>query len=159
MEYRQLFGAGPTGIATTAIIWVAAGWIGELLQMPAIPVGETFRGVLLALFIIDSAVTIVWSLFALPPKERGVRVVNTGPFRWVRHPLYSAFIWSGTGAVAIWFRSWTVLFSVVPISLFWAWHIRGEETFMLEKFGDEYLDYMNSTGQFFPRFRSGEREQ
>ncbi len=159
MEYRQLFGAGPSGILATVLIWTGATWADRMIEIPAIPLGETFRAVLLALFLIDAGVTVVWSLIALPPKERGREVVKKGPFRWVRHPLYSAFIWSGTGAVAIWFSSWTVLFSVVPVSLFWAWHIRGEEAFMLEKFGDEYKDYMDKTGQFFPRFGSGETEQ
>ena len=130
-----------------------------MIHLTALPVGETLRAVLVALFLIDSTVTIVWSLVALPPKERGVRMVTSGPFKLVRHPLYSAFIWSGTGAVALWLQSWSVLFSVVPISLFWAWHIRNEEAFMVEKFGDEYRDYINGTGQFFPIFRRETREQ
>ena len=143
----------------TVIIWIGAKGVGEMIHLPALPVGETLRAVLVALFLIDSTVTIVWSLVALPPKERGVRMVTSGPFKLVRHPLYSAFIWSGTGAVALWLKSWSVLFAVVPISFFWAWHIRNEEAFMVEKFGDEYRDYINGTGQFFPIFRRETREQ
>ncbi len=129
-----------------------------MIHMPALPVGDTVRAVLVILFLIDFTVTIVWSLVALPPKERSVRIVKSGPFKLVRHPLYSAFIWSGTGAVALWLKSWSVLFSVVPISLFWTWHIQDEEAFLVEKFGDEYRDYMNGTGQFFPIFRREKRE-
>ena len=140
-------------------MWIGAKWVGETLHIPALPVGESLRVVLLALFLIDSIVTAAWSLLALPPRKRGSRVVKSGPFRWVRHPFYSAFIWSGTGAVAMWLESWSVLFSVVPVSLFWAWYIRKEEAFMLEKFGDEYRDYMNSTGQFFPIFRRDKKSQ
>tara|TARA_Y100000590_G_scaffold394244_2_gene473179 strand:- start:22504 stop:23001 length:498 start_codon:yes stop_codon:yes gene_type:complete len=157
--YKHYFGAGPTGILATIIIWIGAKGVGETIHLPALPLGETPRAVLVALFLIDSAVTIVWSLVALPPKERSVRMVRSGPFKLVRHPLYSAVIWSGTGAVALWLKSWSVLFSVVPISLFWTWHIRDEEAFMVEKFGDEYRDYMKRTGQFFPIFRREKREQ
>nr|MCS5661037.1 hypothetical protein [Dehalococcoidia bacterium] len=70
--------------------------------------------------------------------------------------LYSAFIWSGTGIVVLLSRSWTVLFSALPISIFWAWHITGEEELLLKRFGNDYRKYMENTGQFFPKLKRDE---
>jgi len=95
----------------------------------------------------------VYLELALPVGERGKKLVTSGPYRLMRHPLYAAFIWSGTGAAAVWLQSWLLIFSVIPIHIFWVWHIRNEELFMLEQFGAEYKVYMETTGQFFPILR------
>jgi protein-S-isoprenylcysteine O-methyltransferase Ste14 len=34
-----------------------------------------------------------------------------------------------------------------------AWRVRHEETTMVEKFGGLYLDYIQRTGRFLPRWR------
>ncbi|MFQ6607246.1 MAG: methyltransferase family protein [Fidelibacterota bacterium] len=150
MSYARIFGVGPTGLAGTFLIWVGVRFVELKLGVPTIGMEPTFRLLLLWFFLVDFAVTVIWSQFALPPLKRGKNLVVTGPFRLMRHPLYAAFIWSGTGAVAMWFQSWLLIFSVIPIHIFWVWHIRREEQFMLDKFGDEYRIYMETTGQFFP---------
>jgi len=109
--------------------------------------------VLLWFFIMDFAITVIWSLLALPVLERGKKLVISGPYRLMRHPFYAAFIWSGTGVAAVWLQSWLLIFSVIPIHFFWVWHIRNEELFLLEQFGVEYKTYMEATGQFFPILR------
>ena len=151
--YRRIFGTGPTGIGVTVAIWFLALKIERWIGIPSISMGETFRLLLLILFVTDATFMTVWSFIALPIPVRGDKLVTTGPFRWVRHPFYAAIIWSGTGAVAIWYYSWTVIFSVILINLFWTWHIQQEERFMVEKFGDEYRRYTEETGQFFPLLR------
>ena len=153
MSYERFFGSGPTGLTATFFIWVAAYFLGEWLGIPPIGMNPTFWVVLLWFFVVDFAVTVIWSLLALPVRERGKKLVTSGPYRLMRHPLYAAFIWSGTGAAAVWLQSWLLIFSVIPIHIFWVWHIRNEELFMLEQFGAEYKVYMETTGQFFPILR------
>ena len=151
--YKRIFGTGPTGISATAVIWFLALKVEQWFGIPPITLGDTFRLLLLILFVADATFMTVWSFTALPIRARGNKLVTTGPFRWVRHPLYTAVIWSGTGAVAIWYYSWTVIFSVILVNLFWGWHIQQEEEFMVEKFGDEYRRYAEETGQFFPKLK------
>ena len=153
MNYKCIFGSGPTGILGTFLIWFTAFKIGTWLGIPKINMGTTFQWFLLGFFSVDALATIVWSLISLPPNDRGKRVITTGPFRYVRHPLYSAFIWSGTGIAAVAVQSWAVIVSIILIHFFWIWHIRKEEDFMVEKFGDEYRKYMEETNQFFPKFK------
>ena len=153
MSYERFFGSGPTGLTATFFIWVAAYFLGEWLGIPPIGMNPTFWLVLFWFFVVDFAVTVIWSLLVLPVRERGEKLVTSGPYRLMRHPLYAAFIWSGTGAAAVWLQSWLLIFSVIPIHIFWVWHIRNEERFMLEQFGAEYKVYMETTGQFFPILR------
>lgn len=79
------------------------------------------------------------------------RLVTHGPYRWVRHPLYtigsSLFIAFGMMA-----DNWFI--AVLGILAFIAMAVRTpkEEANLIEKFGDEYREYMKRTGRFFPKF-------
>jgi protein-S-isoprenylcysteine O-methyltransferase Ste14 len=83
---------------------------------------------------------------AIQPKS----VVRNGPYRWVRHPFYSAYMlfWIG-GAVA----SAIPLLIVVPLVMgsFYYFVARAEEQQLLaSRFGASYADYMRQTGMFLP---------
>ena len=77
-------------------------------------------------------------------------LVTRGPYRWVRHPLYtigsSLFIAFGMMA-----DNWFI--AALGILAFIAMAIRTpkEEANLIEKFGDEYRDYMKRTGAFLPK--------
>lgn len=82
--------------------------------------------------------------------RRDHTLVTSGPYRYVRHPFYLALfvaICGGTLVSANWF---VLLSGLVPLSLLIA-RTRIEEEKLIERFGDEYRDYMNRTGRFFPR--------
>jgi len=77
-------------------------------------------------------------------------LVTTGPYRWVRHPLYTLAAWLGVAnslAAANWF------FFVMggAIFLLLAIRTRKEEENLIARFGDGYRNYMQHTGRFLPR--------
>lgn len=78
------------------------------------------------------------------------QLVTSGPYRWIRHPLYtvgsSMFIAFGMMA-----DNWWI--AVLGILAFIGMAIRTpkEEANLIEKFGDEYREYMKSTGRFLPK--------
>jgi protein-S-isoprenylcysteine O-methyltransferase Ste14 len=77
-------------------------------------------------------------------------LVITGPYRRVRHPLYTAmFAYSASlGLVtANWFF---VAFALLAIAATVA-RVPKEEQMMIEEFGEEYRAYMQRTGRFFPK--------
>lgn len=79
------------------------------------------------------------------------KLSTNGIYRWVRHPLYSigsTFIVSFGLIADIWL---IILFGVLA---FIAMAIRTpkEEANLIEKFGDEYREYMKRTGRFLPKF-------
>jgi protein-S-isoprenylcysteine O-methyltransferase Ste14 len=76
-------------------------------------------------------------------------VVN-GPYRWIRHPLYSSaalLIVAISLAAANWFFFVT---GVAVLSILIV-RTRTEEQHLVARFGDSYERYMKRTGRFVPR--------
>ena len=157
--YNRIFGSGPTGILITVLIWIISIKISFIMPIPEMGISPLFRKILIVLFSFDAAILIIWSLIALPISDRGNKLIINGPYQYVRHPLYAAFIWSGPGIVSMIYKSWLLLKLIIPIHIFWVWHIQKEERFMLTKFGPEYEQYMIKTPQFFPRYISSNTEK
>lgn len=78
------------------------------------------------------------------------KLVTSGPYRWVRHPLYTvgSSLFLAFGMMA---DNWFI--ALLGILAFIAMAIRTpkEEANLIEKFGDEYREYMKRTGRFFPK--------
>ena len=77
------------------------------------------------------------------------KLVTRGPFRFVRHPRYAAFL--------IRKLAWPLLFaSIIGWALLPAWivlvsrRIRREEAHMSELFGEEYVAYVRRTARLLP---------
>jgi protein-S-isoprenylcysteine O-methyltransferase Ste14 len=78
------------------------------------------------------------------------RVVTTGPYRWVRHPGYSAGILMAIG-VGIALGTWLgALISAVLTVIGYAYRISVEERALVNGLGDSYRDYMKRTKRFIP---------
>jgi protein-S-isoprenylcysteine O-methyltransferase Ste14 len=78
------------------------------------------------------------------------QLVTSGPYRWVRNPLYSvgtAFIISYGLIADNWFMIAMALFAFIMLAI----RLPNEEAHLIEKFGDEYRDYMKRTGRYLPR--------
>ena len=80
-------------------------------------------------------------------------LVTGGPYRWVRHPLYTigCSLFISFGMIA---DNWFI--ALLGILAFIAMAIRTpkEEANLIEKFGDEYREYMKRTGRFLPKVGS-----
>jgi protein-S-isoprenylcysteine O-methyltransferase Ste14 len=83
------------------------------------------------------------------------QLVDTGPYRRVRHPMYTAFYLLHIAAFLItanWFIGVTWIAGLTIIIFL---RIGREEKMMLEIFGDRYRSYMKRTGRFLPKILSG----
>jgi len=80
-------------------------------------------------------------------------LVTSGPYRWARHPLYtvgsSMFIAFGMMA-----DNWFIAALGVLAFIAMATRTPKEEANLIEKFGDEYREYMKHTGRYLPKLRS-----
>ena len=82
----------------------------------------------------------------------GHRLVTTGPYRWVRHPIYSAMLGKlvATGLVV---SHWIgLLAGVVIFGIGTAIRVRSEEKLLRAQFGSEYDDYACRVPAVLPRF-------
>jgi protein-S-isoprenylcysteine O-methyltransferase Ste14 len=91
-----------------------------------------------------------WTAVLALAKEH--ELVTNGPYRAVRHPMYSAFfvigvgllLLSANGFIGITYLGILLLMVLARVSL--------EEKMMVERFGDAYRQYIEKTGRLFPRF-------
>jgi protein-S-isoprenylcysteine O-methyltransferase Ste14 len=82
----------------------------------------------------------------------GHELIRTGPYAWVRHPIYSGLLLAMIGT-ALARREPRGFLAVILLWLgFWI-KSRMEEGFMLKTFGPEYEEYSRSTGALIPRLR------
>jgi len=78
------------------------------------------------------------------------RLVRDGLFRRVRHPSYSGMLLAFLG-LGLTFGSYLSLAAImVPITLSVLYRIRVEESFLEERFGEEYAEYRRSTPCLVP---------
>jgi protein-S-isoprenylcysteine O-methyltransferase Ste14 len=83
--------------------------------------------------------------------KEGHRTVETGPYRWVRHPTYTGFIVAYAG-IAILCATVVSLSAVTCLTIGLWLKARLEEQFLCEELGAEaYLPYKARTPMFVPR--------
>ena len=89
-----------------------------------------------------------WSLHVEIREQH--QFVRSGPFRWVRHPTYLSMILELVSAPLILNSYYSLL--VIPIVFLpaLALRLRIEEMAMVEKFGDEYRGYQQTTPSILP---------
>lgn len=80
----------------------------------------------------------------------GTRVVKQGPYRLVRHPLYSVFSFTLPAFFVLWFNDGWFLLSWLAIIIFAHLIVKVEERIMAKKFGKEYLDYKSKVPALIP---------
>jgi len=116
-------------------------WIGVALGVISLPL----------LFWVQNTLGRHWTVSLGVLEEH--RLVDTGPYRWVRHPMYTVHI--------VYFLSWVLVSAnllllvnyVLTLVLIFR-RIPREEEMLLEEFGDEYRTYMRRTGRLLPRLDS-----
>ena len=74
-----------------------------------------------------------------------------GPYKLIRHPMYSAFFLMGIGILLV-SSNWLVGgVLVAAIAYMYFGRVHNEEKMMLDQFGDDYQAYMRRTGRLIPR--------
>lgn len=124
----------------------------------ALPVWARWFGVGLGI----ACLPLLWTLFqsigsnisetVLTKKDH--RLVMTGPFRWIRHPLYTVamLLFFSYGLMAS--NWWMMMFTAIGLVMIVVLVIPKEEAELIAKFGDEYRDYQDRVEKLLPRLSS-----
>jgi protein-S-isoprenylcysteine O-methyltransferase Ste14 len=83
--------------------------------------------------------------------RKGHQLVKQGVYRSIRHPMYaSIWLWCVAQALILenWLAGW---YALLAFAIMYFVRTPREERMMCECFGQEYRDYMEQTGQLFPR--------
>jgi len=77
-------------------------------------------------------------------------LVTHGPYRWVRHPFY---VTAGLlmASVTLLTANWLIGVTSLIVLALLVVRTPQEEAMLIERFGQQYRDYMAKTGRFIPR--------
>ena len=82
------------------------------------------------------------------------KLIKEGPYAIIRHPLYVSYIFILAGISLILLTCWLLiptLFMIIGIYP----TAKAEEETLIEQFGEEYLEYKENVGIFFPKIKRG----
>jgi protein-S-isoprenylcysteine O-methyltransferase Ste14 len=124
--------------------------------VPRTPIVEV-----LALAISVAGITLaIWARFYIGQNwssavtiKVGHELIRSGPYHWVRHPIYSGILLALFGMALA--RGKVV--GLIALFFFWlGFRIKSrmEEQFMEKTFGEEYIQYSRLTGALIPKFRT-----
>jgi len=150
-SFRRIFGSGPAGLSISLVLFFIAMWINRQIDLPPL---SNNQFLLNSIFFVSGLVTliiIVWSIRSLPATDRGKRLCTSGAFRYVRHPLYAAFLSVFNFGLAAYLNSYIYLFWAVLMHPLWHYIVRNEEKLMIDIFGTVYIEYQKKTGRFLPK--------
>ena len=122
----------------------------------SVPTWSRWLGVLVGLAVAPVNIWVLRSLGTnvsetVLTKQRH-ELVTAGPYRWVRHPLYTSGLVM-LGALSLVAANWLMAaLTVGAIVLFSRVIMPREEAELVKKFGDRYEDYKRETGRLLPRF-------
>lgn len=80
------------------------------------------------------------------------QLVTSGPYKYIRHPLYTTgiILILSLGAIS---GNWvSLLLAPLTFMIFRFIVIPKEEQKLIERFGEQYITYLHTTGALFPKF-------
>lgn len=132
-----------------AIVWILDSFV---LRFSTSPLSVIPLYVRLPIAVVVLAVSIYLfnkSHHAVPKEDRPGKVITSGAFRYLRHPLYMstvlfflAFVIATVSIISL--ALWVLIFA------FYDFIAGYEEKILEEKFGEEYLSYKSRTAKWVP---------
>lgn len=84
--------------------------------------------------------------------KEGHTLICTGPYKYLRHPIYSGILLAVVGTALTVGRYRALLAVVLAFLGFW-WKARQEDAWLARAFGEQFEQQRRRTGRLLPRFR------
>jgi protein-S-isoprenylcysteine O-methyltransferase Ste14 len=133
-------------------------WDGQYGWLNTRFVPDTLNTQWFGVFLTGAGIAIaIWARYHLGANWSGVvtlkeghELIRTGPYRNIRHPIYTGILLALLGtAVAL-----GEVRGLLAVALVWAsfyFKARREESFLAKEFGASFADHQSHTGMFLPR--------
>jgi protein-S-isoprenylcysteine O-methyltransferase Ste14 len=112
-----------------------------------------WAGIALCVLGFGLAISARWYLgrnWGMPmSRKEQPELITSGPYAYIRHPIYTGLILAMLGSAIGVNISWALM--LVPVSAYFIYSARREETIMLQQFPEQYAAYMARTGMLAPR--------
>jgi protein-S-isoprenylcysteine O-methyltransferase Ste14 len=149
-HYLRLWNVGPPGLLFSVAIVHGLHHAEQALLLKTFSLSSGWLWGLMTIVELDAIVLLVWVLFSLPPKERGIKLSKKGIYGFIRHPIYTAIVYHMPILYALSWGSFLILFFLPVHHIIWGKLVGREEKYLVGIFGQEYLDYMNEVPRFVP---------
>jgi protein-S-isoprenylcysteine O-methyltransferase Ste14 len=140
---------------TTILYLLNSDWF-AFTQIPAYPEFVRWIGVVL---VLANVLLLGWIHQVLDRQyspclqiKESHNLITEGPYSKVRHPMYTVLSMFSLGVALVTANFLIIGFALLIFPPFF-FVAKKEEKMLLETFGDEYSEYMERTGRFFPRIR------
>lgn len=114
-----------------------------------------------SMVVVPPAVLLAWSAARQLGKQwrfqaaisEGHELITTGPYRWLRHPIYSSMLMMLVATVLAW--TWwplgvaAITFYVIGTEI----RVKAEEQLLTAHFGQQYMDFRRRTSAYIPFIR------
>jgi protein-S-isoprenylcysteine O-methyltransferase Ste14 len=150
-----LIGIRLLGLLTVG--FTAAGlWNPALFEWALRPIPMTARWIGVAGFACAIA-WLIWMFHTLGRNltdtvvtRRDAYFVHHGPYRFVRNPMYTGILMVGM-SLGLALGTWLLPVMAILMFTLLALRTRTEEKYLIERFGDQYREYMKRVGRFVPK--------
>jgi protein-S-isoprenylcysteine O-methyltransferase Ste14 len=156
-----LVGVGTIAFFIESFLYILLGFsISVITLMP--PVGLGALSIVLfeslgLLVMVSGYAIFIWSVAARGQyavswqMSANHKLVNWGPYRYVRHPSYSGYFLMFIGFLLMWHEA----FALVPLIAIPGYIMITctEEEMLVAKFGEKYIEYEKRVGRFLPKIQ------
>jgi protein-S-isoprenylcysteine O-methyltransferase Ste14 len=80
--------------------------------------------------------------------KEGHELVTSGPYRYIRHPMYSGGLVAAIGSAIVCGSAW--VFLTVILGALFLWRVGAEDRLMAQQFPNEYPEYKRRTKALIP---------
>lgn len=146
--------SGPGVSFPPPMLFILCGFAGHLVECVFLSPGQSAMASFAPAgwgLIVVTGTCLFWALStfrsahtAIFPNKRANQIINNGPYRFSRNPMYVALagIQAGVGIVAC--NLWMLLFVPLSLCLVHFLVVRREEAYLRSEFGDAYRAYCES---------------
>ncbi len=131
------------------LFWIACYW--NVSRDEALKWGLGAGFILAALGIRLWAISHLGWRSARTHREKAKALVMTGPYGLIRNPLYVANSFACLGLCAVGGLIWYVPVLFVLLFTHYTLVVKCEESFLLERFGESYAEYLRRVPRWIPR--------
>jgi protein-S-isoprenylcysteine O-methyltransferase Ste14 len=132
------------------VVWISDSFFLRKTTFLAADIPLYIRLPLFVLLLITAFLLLRSSHFVIEGEKRPDYVVNTGAFKYIRHPIYMAMVLTYLG-LTISTASLAAAAMFVVIFIFYNYIASYEERLLENKFGDRYKEYKHKTCKWIPR--------
>ena len=91
-HYKRLWNIGPPGLIASLLLIYLTLRYEAAFNLKKYETGHMWTDILFFLILLEMLFILIWTLFSLPPKNRGKKLSTRGIYSFIRHPIYTVII-------------------------------------------------------------------